>query len=297
MLRSRLAPTPSGYLHLGNAFSFLLTWLVVRKQHGHLHLRIDDLDADRAKPDYYDDIFTTLDWLGLDYDSGARSTDDCLRNWSQKRRLNEYHQALMRLADAGEIFACECSRSLLATIASNGVYPGECRTKGLPLTQSNTAWRVRLVEGASDVQFYDAVQGKMRMDAARAQGDVIVRRRDGIPAYHIASLVDDTLDEITLVVRGADLLPSTAVQIALAQKLGLAGFPTATFLHHALITEDSGKKLSKSHDSLSLRAMRENGTSAEEVIARCAALMGFDTPYSSLQELLDAFSLEKIPQR
>jgi glutamyl-tRNA synthetase len=72
MLRSRLAPTPSGYLHLGNAFSFLLTWLVVRKQHGHLHLRIDDLDADRAKPDYYDDIFTTLDWLGLDYDSGAR---------------------------------------------------------------------------------------------------------------------------------------------------------------------------------------------------------------------------------
>ncbi len=96
MLRSRLAPTPSGFLHLGNVFSFVLTWLIVRKQHGHLHLRIDDLDADRAKPAFYDDIFTTLDWLGLDYDSGPRSTGDCLRHWSQRHRLPAYNQVLER---------------------------------------------------------------------------------------------------------------------------------------------------------------------------------------------------------
>lgn len=301
MLRSRLAPTPSGYLHLGNAFSFVLTWLIVRKQYGHLHLRIDDLDTERAKPEYYDDIFTTLAWLGLDYDSGARSPQDCLQHWSQRRRLHDYNAALMQLAEQGDVFACDCSRSLLAQTSPTGLYPGTCRIKNLPFTTPNTAWRVRVPEQMPEqlsqqtsVRFHDASAGEISLNVASELGDFIVRRRDGIPAYHIASLVDDTLDDITFIVRGADLLTSTAAQIFLAERLGFSGFTQTTFLHHPLLLESSDKKLSKSHQSLSLRAMRENGTSAEEVLARIAALLGITPRATGLQALLEAFSLDVL---
>lgn len=297
MLRSRLAPTPSGYLHLGNAFSFVLTWLIVRKQHGHVHLRIDDLDADRAKPEYYDDIFATLEWLGLDYDSGARSRHDCLLHWSQHRRLNDYNAALMQLAEQGNVFACDCSRSLLAQTSPTGLYPGTCRTKHIPLTTPNTAWRVRVPEQMSEratARFHDASAGEISLDMASELGDFLVRRRDGIPAYHIASLVDDMLDGITFIVRGADLLTSTAAQIFLAERLGLSDFTQTTFLHHPLLLESPNKKLSKSHQSLSLRAMRENGTSSEEVLARIASLLGITPHGAGLQALLEAFSLDVL---
>lgn len=293
MLRSRLAPTPSGYLHLGNAFSFVLTWLLVRKQHGRLHLRIDDLDRERAKPEYYDDIFTTLAWLGLDYDSGARSRQDCLANWSQKHRLTAYNAALMRLVDAGDVFVCDCSRSLLAQTAPNGLYPGTCRSKNLPLASTDAAWRVR-TDGNTSVNFHDARAGSVTTDIATNLGDFIVRRRDGVPAYHIASLVDDTHDQMTFIVRGADLLASTAAQIFLAERLTFTAFTRTTFLHHPLLLESPERKLSKSHHSLSLRAMRENGTTAEEVIGRIASMLGIVLPRPSLQALLEAFSPEVV---
>ncbi len=293
MLRSRIAPTPSGYLHLGNAFSFVLTWLLVRKQHGHLHLRIDDLDADRAQPEYYDDIFTTLAWLGLDYDSGARSRQDCLVNWSQNHRLAVYNEALMRLAEQGDVFACDCSRSLLAQTSPTGLYPGTCRSKNLPLASLDAAWRVRTDKNMS-VRFQDALAGSVTTDIATNLGDFIVRRRDGIPAYHIASLLDDALDNTTFIVRGADLLTSTAAQIFLAARLGLSGFTQTTFLHHPLLLESPDKKLSKSHQSLSLKAMRENGISPEEVLARIASLLGITPRTAGLQALLEAFSLDVL---
>lgn len=301
MLRSRLAPTPSGYLHLGNAFSFVLTWLIVRKQHGHLHLRIDDLDRDRAKPEYYDDIFTTLEWLGINYDSGARSGQDCLLHWSQRRRLHDYNAALMQLAEQGDVFTCDCSRSLLAQTSPTGLYPGTCRTKHLPLATPNTAWRVRVPEQTTErtteqasVRFHDASAREISLNVASEIGDFIVRRRDGIPAYHIASLVDDTLDGITFIVRGADLLTSTAAQVFLAKRLGLSPFTQTTFLHHPLLLESPDKKLSKSHQSLSLRAMRENGTSSEEVLSQIASLLGITPHTTGLQALLEVFSLDVL---
>lgn len=293
MLRSRLAPTPSGFLHLGNIFSFILTWLIVRKADGHLHLRIDDLDAERAKPAYYDDIFSTLDWLGLDYDSGPRSREDCLTHWSQRHRQAAYNQALERLVQQGVVFACECSRSLLAEQAPSGIYPGNCRYKNLPLTSPNLAWRIRLSED-SFVTFQDTRLGECRIDVASNQGDIIIRRRDGIPAYHIASLVDDLEQRITTIVRGEDLLPSTAVQLAIAERLGEHHFCRVHFLHHHLVQEDSGKKLSKSHDSLSLKALREQGITQEEVYKRCADFLGLSLLTPSLQGLLEAFSLESV---
>lgn len=296
MLRSRLAPTPSGFLHLGNVFSFILTWLVVRKADGHLHLRIDDLDAERAKPAYYDDIFSTLDWLGLDYDSGPRTQQDCLYHWSQRHRRASYNQALERLVQQGAVFACECSRSLLAEQAPSGIYPGNCRNKNLPLTLPNLAWRINLSED-SFIAFRDARLGECRIDTASAQGDVIIRRRDGIPAYHIASLADDLAQQITFIVRGEDLLPSTAVQLAIAERLGEHSFCRVHFLHHHLVREDSGKKLSKSHDSLSLKALREQGITREEVYERCADFLGISPATPSLQGLLEAFSLESFAKQ
>lgn len=300
MLRSRLAPTPSGYLHLGNAFSFVLTWLIVRKQHGHLHLRIDDLDQARARPEYYDDIFTTLAWLGLDYDSGARSPQDCLQNWTQHRRLQDYNAALAQLAEQGDVFVCECSRSLLAQTSSGGLYPGTCRMKHLPFATPNAAWRVYVPQNAS-VRFHDARAGEVVTDIAAQLGDFIIRRRDGgIPAYHIASLIDDTLDGMTFIVRGADLLTSTAAQVFLAERLGVSAFTRTTFLHHPLLLESHDKKLSKSHHSLSLKAMRENGTSPDEVLATITTLLGITPQSRGLQALLEAFSLdvlEALPQQ
>jgi len=134
----------------------------------------------------------------------------------------------------------------------------------------------------------------MSPDVASELGDFIVRRRDGIPAYHIASLVDDTLDDITFIVRGADLLTSTAAQIFLAERLSLSGFTHTTFLHHPLLLESPDKKLSKSHESLSLKAMRENGTSADEVLLRIASLLGIASHWAGLQALLEAFSLDAL---
>jgi glutamyl-tRNA synthetase len=173
------------------------------------------------------------------------------------------------------------------------LYPGTCRTKNLPLTASNTAWRVHVPE-LSTVRFHDASAGEMSLNVASELGDFIVRRRDGIPAYHIASLVDDTLDDITFIVRGADLLTSTAAQIFLAERLGLSGFTHTTFLHHLLLLESPDKKLSKSHQSLSLKAMRENGTSPEDVLVRIASLLGITPHGAGLQALLEVFSLDVL---
>jgi glutamyl/glutaminyl-tRNA synthetase len=288
-IRSRLAPTPSGFLHRGNAFSFLLTWLLVRQSGGYLHLRIDDLDSERIRTAYIQDIFDTLEWLEIDYDTGPRSVEDFVQNWSQKRRLAIYHQALEKLREQGNLYICECSRSTLGAFAENGVYTGLCRNKNLNFDAPLTAWRF-YSPSVTESYFFDYEQGEMRVNVAELTGDVVVRRKDGIPAYQIASLVDDELDETTLIVRGMDLLPSTAIQIALAQTLGWKRFPSATFLHHQLLMDANQQKLSKSHGSSSLREMREHGIKPSEVYQLVAMRIGITARVETLTELLDAFA-------
>ena len=131
---SRLAPTPSGYLHLGNAFSFILTWLLVRRLGGKLHLRIDDLDAPRLNQDCLEDIFIQLEWLGLDYDTGPHGPEDHLRHFSQSLRLEEYMSALEEIRESGLLYACSCSRKQYLSKSKNGQYPGTCREKKLDLS-------------------------------------------------------------------------------------------------------------------------------------------------------------------
>lgn len=239
--RLRYAPTPSGFLHLGNALNFWLNWLVARRNGGKILLRIDDLDAERKRPEYVADVFESLEWLGLDWDEGPRSAEDFEKNWSQHHRLPLYIKLLDELRSTGLLYACRKSRRDLAPFGSS--YPVEFREQNLSLDEPDVAWRIATPTGFP-------------------LPDFIVRRRDGLPAYQVASLADDLHFGITHVVRGADLEASTAAQRYLAGCLGKQDFLNIQFHHHALITDSSGEKLSKSAGATSLRTMREDGVGA-----------------------------------
>jgi glutamyl-tRNA synthetase len=269
--RLRFAPTPSGYLHIGNALNFTLNWLVARLDGGKILLRIDDLDADRKRPEYVADIFESLEWLGLDWDEGPRSQENFEKNWSQHRRLPLYFKALEKLRDTGLLFACRKSRRDLAPFG--GDYPPEFRNQNLSLDDPDVAWRIRtpLLSGEG--------QGV-------GLPDFVVRRRDGIPAYQLASLVDDLHFGVTHVVRGADLEASTQAQIYLAECLGETNFLKIKFLHHPLITDAQGEKLSKSAGASSLKALRESGAGAEIVFQKVGEMLGFSEVDSAADLLL-----------
>ncbi|MCK6694385.1 MAG: glutamate--tRNA ligase family protein [Thermoanaerobaculia bacterium] len=254
--RFRLAPTPSGFLHAGNAVNFTLNWLAARLHPGaRVLLRIDDLDADRKRPEYVQDIFDTLNWLGLDWDEGPRDPDDFENNWSQHLRLPLYFNALDELRGGGYLFACGKSRRDLERF--QGKYPPEFRNQHLSLDDPNVAWRVRTPEGFP-------------------LPDFIVRRRDGIPAYQLASVADDLHFGITHVIRGADLEESTAAQLFLAECLNRPDYARIQFLHHPLLKDDTGMKLSKSAGASALRQWRAEGRPAEQVFKQTTAWLGMD---------------------
>ena len=273
---SRLAPTPSGFLHLGNAVNFTLTWLLTRRVGGTLYLRIDDLDRARFRPAYLDNIFRTLDWLGLDYDHGPTGPDDFKRHFSQQHRLAEY-DAVLQAAQAaypGLFYACRCSRAELARSAANGLYPGTCRPQQLPLATPETAWRTH-VPPETMVAFSDLAQGPQTIALAREMGDFVVRKKDGTAAYQVASVVDDGRLGVNLVVRGLDLLPSTAAQLWLAEYLpGQSAFQQTHFLHHDLLTDETGQKLSKSTQTGQQRGILAEASSPQVVYRAVVRLLG-----------------------
>jgi glutamyl-tRNA synthetase len=257
--RVRLAPTPSGFLHAGNALNFILNCLAARlAPEGSVLLRIDDLDAARTRPEYLDDIFDSLHWMGLTWDEGPVSTVDFTDHWSQKHRLGLYHQFLDRLRATGLLFACAKSRTELA--AFHGEYPAAFRDQGLSLDDEAVAWRIRTPEGFP-------------------LPDFIVRKRDGLPAYQLSSLADDVHYGTTHIIRGADLEASTAAQRFLAGILGEEAFLAIHFLHHPLVTDTAGMKLSKSADAESLRARRQQGFDPSALFALAA--MQLDLPSES----------------
>ena len=253
---SRIAPTPSGFLHLGNAFNFLLTALLVDWEGGHLHLRIDDLDGSRVQPSFVEDIFVQLKWLGIEFDSGPSGPDELFRQYSQQLRREKYSIALEILRNSGILYACECSRSEIRNLSPAGNYPGTCRLKDLNLMKDNLPWRVTVPEQtyARLKTFTNKVE-KISVD--KVIGDFLIKRRDGLPAYQIVSLIDDMELGVNLVVRGEDLRASTVAQFFLAHCLNDQFFPIARFVHHQLIKDNSGNKLSKSAGALSLRSIRE----------------------------------------
>jgi glutamyl-tRNA synthetase len=271
--RVRLAPTPSGFLHAGNAVNFILNCLIAKGAPGsQILLRIDDLDAARKRPEYVEDIFRSLNWLGLEYDEGPENLADFEDNWSQYQRLQQYNRLLQTLRDTGRLFACSKSRSDLAGL--NGVYPPEFRQQGLSLDDPDVAWRIRTPDGFP-------------------LPDFIVRRRDGVPAYQLASLADDLFFHITHIIRGADLEDSTAAQYFLAECLEETAFLNIQVLHHPLLTDKAGTKLSKSAGSESLRALRESGTNPSDVFDLTAGILGLpaNQQYPDLDALLHGLDL------
>lgn len=267
--RLRLAPTPSGYLHAGNALNFIFNWMVARSNNGRLLLRIDDLDADRKRSAFVQDVFDSLHWLGLDCEEGPRDESDFEQNWSQHLRLSLYHSELQKLRETGLLFACRKSRSDLAPFG--GKYPETFREQGLSLDDPDVAWRIRTPEGFP-------------------MPDFMVRRRDGLPAYQVASLVDDVHFSITHAIRGSDLDASTQAQRYLAQCTGNDKFLKINFLHHPLLLDAEGEKLSKSAGSTSLQAMRATGIPPENVFRQAADLLGIPLEtIKTAQNLLNFF--------
>ena len=268
--RGRLAPSPTGLLHLGHARTFWIAAQRAAEHDGQLIFRNEDLDPQRCRPEFVAAMFEDLRWLGIVWSEGP----DCggpFAPYTQSERRQHYLAAWQELRDRGLIYPCTCSRKDVAQAAGapndsddEPVYPGTCRqrTDAAQFTEPRGVnWRFRVAD-AEDIRFTDLHLGPQQMLAGRDFGDFIIWRRDDVPAYQLAVVVDDAAMQITEVVRGADLLKSTARQILLFRALGL---PIPDFYHCDLVRDEAGVRLAKRHDSLSIRKLRELGWTPEQV--------------------------------
>lgn len=233
---------------MGNAYSFLLTWLLVKSRDGRLFLRIDDMDAARKRPEYVADIFHTLEWLQITYDEGPLNAEEFEARFSQVHRMRIYQDLLKSLLETGLVFACNCTRTS-TTSAQPLPHRCECSSASLSLDGPG-AWRI-FVPPETTVM----LEGRPYALGER-EGNFVIRRRDGLPAYQVTSVADDLFFGIDTIVRGADLLASSAMQVYLLQILGREPFQ---FFHHPLLEDASGRKLSKSAKSPALLEYRKSG--------------------------------------
>lgn len=280
---SRIAPTPSGFLHVGNVFNFIMTWLEVRSRRGTLHLRIDDIDKPRERREFVDNIFETLHWLELDYDHGPVDTDDFYAHYSQSLRQGHYMSAAQKLTELGYTYSCCCSRKAIAQNAINGQYAGTCRTLGLPHDE-RFALRIDTSK-AQHLRINGTEPPELLDDLMR---DFIIRRSDGLFAYQLASVVDDHLLGCNLIVRGQDLWASSLAQVYLASLLGYHSFVDAHFIHHPLLVNGQMGKLSKSQDAA---AVRQQFPNKGDLFASAGMWLGLGEGHSSLLSLLEAYKV------
>ena len=281
--RGRLAPSPTGYLHIGHARTFWIAQQRAVAADGILVLRNDDIDAVRARMDFVEAMLEDLRWLGLRWQEGP----DCggpFAPYEQSRRRPFYQAAFEQLRDAGWLYPCRCTRRdvLRAHQAPHAtdegpIYPGTCRPAPGARSSSSARteplaarfnWRFRVPDGES-IEFADVFFGPQKFVAGEDFGDFIVWRNDDVPSYQLSVVVDDAAMRITEVVRGADLLLSTARQLLLYRALG---FSPPAFYHCPLVTDFSGARLAKRHDSLSLRTLRQQGATPEMVRERFQGL-------------------------
>jgi glutamyl/glutaminyl-tRNA synthetase len=284
---TRIAPTPSGYLHAGNVASFVLTVGLARQWGAEVLLRIDDMDRERFRREYLEDVFGTLRFLGIPWDRGPRDAEDFEAHWSQSHRLDVYEGHLRRLAEGGQVFACHCSRTELSV--SGPAHPAACLSAGHPLSIEGAAWRLSPVSGIR-LRYHSVGAGWEESDLPVGMAPAVVRRKDGIPAYHLCSVADDVHFGVDAVVRGADLFESTLLQLHLAGLLGLRAFTDAAFLHHPLLVGAGGEKLSKSAGSGSIMDMRRKGMRPWEVYRSIA---GWISPGADAGDFEGLFSLLK----
>ena len=309
-MKGRFAPSPTGRMHLGNIYAALLSWLSVRSQDGAWVLRIEDIDPQRSRPEFAQQIKEDLHWLGLEWDE----------EYTQSQRFPIYEEFLQQLQDTGLVYPCYCTRAdIMATQApheSDGriVYAGTCRPQGLREAKKVEGFLVSGFQGSrvqgsgptpqrppslrlfvpdEDIAFTDAHYGPQSVNLATHCGDFVLRRADGAWAYQLAVVVDDALMGITEVVRGRDLLLSAPQQIYL---YGLLGFPAPTFCHLPLLCNGAGQRLCKRDKSLDLGELCKHFR-AEEILGRLAFHAGLieHSEAISAQELVQDFSWSKVP--
>jgi glutamyl/glutaminyl-tRNA synthetase len=242
---SRIAPTPSGYLHLGNITNFYNTWKYVRENNGILWLRIDDCDGTRERPEYVKDIFDCLNYLGIDWDKGPKDAEDFYQNYSQQDRMHHYRSYLNKIDNS---FVCECSRKDISQASKDGRYPGTCYDKDLRLKKNKTCLRIKT---HSDI----------------SMGDFVIWRKDDLASYQLVSLIDDIDTGCNFILRGEDLRQSTQAQLYLDQILGTT-LHRAQIIHHPLLTDSNGQKLSKGLGSYSIKQMIEQGYSRQQILSK-----------------------------
>jgi len=261
----RLAPSPTGLLHLGHAATFWAAYERAREYSGRLLLRNEDLDPQRSKVEFVEAMVEDLAWLGIEWEPPMVS---------QSERVGLYRAAFERLLEVGFVYPCRCSRKDLARmmhaphedVDDEPVYDGRCRPAGEALSRSlvpEMNYRFRVSDGEV-VRFVDGNVGAQNFTAGVDFGDFLVWRKDELPSYQLACVVDDAAMGITEVVRGADLLKSTARQILLQRALGLPG---VDYFHTRLMVDEHGVRLAKRHDALAIRTLREHGLSREDVLA------------------------------
>jgi len=296
--RGRLAPSPTGYLHVGHARTFWTAWLRARDAGGALVMRMEDLDAERSKPQFAEAALDDLRWLGIRWNEGPDKGGP-FAPYVQSKRRSFYLAAWRRLLRRGWLYPCRCSRKDLESALgaphessspgspgaqSHGkleplddepIYPGTCRQNlwRAPQLPGPTASSIEMPEGINwrfhvrdgeVIEFHDQNLGPQRFVAGKDFGDFVVWRKDGGPSYQLACVADDASMEITEVVRGADLLKSTARQILLYRALG---FQAPSWFHCRLVVDHNGRRLAKRHDSLSLHAMRQRGLTPMNILA------------------------------
>ena len=281
LIRGRYAPSPTGDLHLGNLRTALLAWLLASCDSGQFVLRIEDLDRPRVRIGVTERMFFDLRWLGLDWDEGP-DIGGPYAPYIQSERQEIYTMYLQHLLDKGLIYPCYCSRAEIARAASaphgneGPRYPGTCRYLTQAQRRQHEANNRRpslrfRVDDERTVSFTDLLVGPVEQQVQQTVGDFIVCRSDGIFAYQFAVVVDDALMQINQVVRGVDLLQSTARQILLFEALG---FQVPTFAHVPLLLDEQGKRFSKRIESAGLEPLRAKGVTPAQIVGQMAAECG-----------------------
>ena len=306
-VRGRFAPSPTGELHLGNVWAALLAWLQARQDGGTFVLRVEDLDPDRSRPELAQQQLDDLRWLGLDWDEGP-DTGGPHAPYTQSERTSLYAAALDRLVEHNLVYPCYCTRAEVRAAASaphgaegRGDYPGTCRNLTPAERREREArgrrpcLRVRMPDTPTIIRFDDLCYGAVEEDLARVSGDFVVRRADGVHAYQLAVVVDDALMKITHVIRGADLLDSTARQIWLHT---LLGHRPPRFGHVPLLVGTDGHRLSKRHAALSVAHLRSAGVTARQIIGTLAHLAGLTAQPVPLppRDLMGTLELARLPR-
>ncbi|MEQ9300378.1 MAG: glutamate--tRNA ligase family protein [Cyclobacteriaceae bacterium] len=287
---SRLAPTPSGYLHMGNLYNFVLTWLHVRLRGGRLILRIDDLDQARIRDQYLDDIFYALDWLGLEYDDGPADVSEFKARYSQTIRVADYQMTVEQIRTKAQTFYCQCSRKDIERLSPERHYQGTCQQLQLPQIKGSTVLRLA-TNKMSKITLLEQGELSAEHSIHELMPFPVLIKKDGVSTYQVASLTDDVNMGVNFLVRGKDLWTSSLTQAYLAKLCGYARFEEASFIHHELIEGNNKLKLSKSQNAPLYEKTPKNKS---VLISMVGKSMGANGRIESLPALLEAVGVPPL---